>query len=98
MMAAPANPSWQFIEGRRLVVTEGGEILAAVLGSAADGVMLASAKRLFDSLTELEARTGEVLDAMRSPCPFDPALLDQLAQARVAAAQALILASDLTEH
>jgi hypothetical protein len=84
--------------GRRLVVTEGGEILAAVLGSAADGVMLASAKRLFDVLTELEARTGEVLDAMRSPCPFDPARLDQLAEARVAAAQALILASDLTEH
>jgi hypothetical protein len=96
-MAGP-NPSWQFIEGRRLVVTDGGDVLAAVLGSTADGVMLASAKRLFDALEELEARTGRVLDGLRASEPMDPRLLDDLSQARLAAAQALILATEPTAH
>jgi hypothetical protein len=91
-------PSWQFIERRRLVVTDSGDVLAAVLGSTADGVMLASARRLFDALEDLEARTGLVLAALRSADPVDPRLLDNLAEARLAAAQALILATEPTAH
>lgn len=91
-------PSWQFIERRRLVVTDSGDVLAAVLGSTADGVMLASARRLFDALGDLEARTGLVLDALRAADPVDPRLLDDLAGARLAAAQALILATEPTAH
>lgn len=91
-------PSWQFIERRRLVVTDSGDVLAAVLGSTADGVMLASARRLFDALEDLETRTGRVVDALRSAGPVDPCLLDDLAKARLAAAQALILATEPTAH
>ena len=91
-------PSWQFIERRRLVVTDSGDVLAAVLGSTADGVMLASARRLFDALEDLEARTGLVLDGLRPADPVDPRLLDNLAEARLAAAQALILATEPTAH
>lgn len=93
-----SNPSWQFIEGRRVVITEGGAVLAAVLGSTADGVMLASARRLFDALEELETRAGLLLDGLRAGEPMDPRLLDDLGQARLAAAQALILATEPTAH
>ncbi|MDQ7814157.1 hypothetical protein [Brevundimonas sp.] len=91
-------PNWRFVEPRRLVVSETGGVVAAVLGSPADGVMLASAHSLFLALDQLEAAAGAVVDAVANGTGPTGDLYPALTAARVAAAQALILATEPTEH
>lgn len=80
-----------------MVVSETG-VLATVHASAADGVLMASAERLFASLSALELAAGAVIDAVENGGEPTGDLLPNLVSARLEAARALLLAAEPTEH
>ncbi|OGN46920.1 MAG: hypothetical protein A3E24_09510 [Caulobacterales bacterium RIFCSPHIGHO2_12_FULL_68_13] len=90
---------WLYLEQRRVVVDPSRGVVATVNGTTADGVMLAGAQRLFAALVALEQSAGAVAEDVSSRrLAVDPALVAALGEARCAAAQALRLAGEPTEH
>lgn len=86
---------WHFVRERGLIFDPARGVLAAVRGSAADGLLMASAQRLRTALERLEKSAGELLAAGHEPSPN---IVAELVAARCAAALVLRDAADQTEH
>lgn len=86
---------WHFVRERGLIFDPARGILAAVRGSAADGVLMASAQRLRTALDRLERSAGALLASDQIPSPD---IVAELVAARSAAALVLRDAADQTEH